>query len=302
MLVNWNGSEFTVPCIRSLLLGSVRPDKIVVVDNASADDSIPRISAEFPDTVFIKNTENRGFAAANNQGIKLLLDSGADFVWILNNDTVVSGDCLKNLIAAADSYPQIAGFSGKIFRDSGPELLWYAGAYRHPLHAAPKHILQATLDPQAVNGGVEVPFISGCCMFIPSWGLRKHGGFIEKYIAYYEDSEWCWRATNSGAKLCYVPDAALTHKVSASVKKNNKSADTLWFVRYLMNRNQLWTVRLRAKNIPHKIVFLAFNILIQVRDIISYICRGQLKNALLMCRSLCAGLFQAVPEDLPVWD
>ena len=302
VLVNWNTSEYTTECIRSLLCGSMKPDVIVVIDNASSDDSIARISYKFPEVVLLQNLRNMGFATANNQGIQLLLNLGMDALWVLNNDTVVSGDCLKTLVEATNSHPQITAFSGKIFKDTFPEQLWYAGSYRHSLHGAPKHVLDNSLLTFVVNGVVEVPFISGCCMFVPSWAFRKYGGFIESYIAYYEDSEWCWRVTNRGAKLAYVPNATLMHKVSASVEKNDKSESSLAFVTYLMARNQFWTVRLRGGNIFGTSAFIIINLAMQVRNILFTAARGQFRAAALAAASLRDGLFRNVPADFPTWD
>lgn len=300
VLVNWNGGEFTIPCLRSLLSGSVRPDKIVVVDNASVDGSARKISTEFPEVALIENAENLGFSAANNQGIGLLLDSGADNIWLLNNDTVVSEDCLKILAAASDSHQAMAGFSGKILRDSVQEQLWYAGAYRHSLHGAPKHILDRSLE-RGADGVVPVPFISGCCMYVPARVFRKYGGLNEKFFAYYEDSEWCWRVANDGGKFGYVPQALLTHKVSASVRKNSGSQDAFPLAAYLMNRNQLWTVRLRSGSGFKKTLYVFFNVLIQSRNILTAILRGRLRPVAGMYKSLHEGLFAKVPTDIPFW-
>ena len=139
-------------------------------------------------------------------------------------------------------------------------------------------------------------------MFVRSRAFRKYGGFIEPYIAYYEDSEWCWRVINLGARLCYVPAACLVHKVSASVKKNDNSGSAVSFVSYLMFRNQLWTVRLRAKNIFHKSALIFFNSFIQARNIVFLVFRGQFKASALLLGSLHDGLLNNLPEDFPTWN
>ena len=240
VLLNWNSSELTLSCIHSLLASSVTPDKIVVVDNASVDNSADKIAVASPDITLIRNETNRGFAGASDQGIVYLLSQGVDYIWLLNNDTTVARDCLEKLIAAAACCPIAAGFSAKIFYETPPSRIWYAGAYRHPWHLGTKHLLEPMLEAKAVNGVVPVPFISGCCMFVPSWAWKQYGGLTEEYVCYSEDNEWCWRVTRAGGTLCYVPDAVLWHKLSASVRRNtgtDNSSEIPSAAWYFMCRN-----------------------------------------------------------------
>jgi hypothetical protein len=294
VLINWNAGEFTMSCIKSLLVGAVKPDEIVVVDNASVDGSADIIASAFPEIVIIRNRINRGFAGGNNDGIECLLRQGVDYIWILNNDTVVSDKCLSTLSDAAAQHLHAAGFSAKIFYDDPPDRLWYAGAYRHRWHLGVKHHLDARLDAGAVNGIVSVPFISGCCMFVPSWAWLKYGGFIEDYVAYSEDNEWCWGATLSGAKLYYVPDAVLWHKLSASVRRNartgNSSGIPSW-PWYFMCRNQFWTVRRHAKGFAKKLV-LGVNVGIVVKNMAMWLFQGKTDLVWSCLKGLIDGFFR----------
>ena len=306
VLVNWNGGEFTLPCLRTLCDGTVTPDHIVVVDNGSADGTPARIASEYPSITVIRNGSNEGFTGANNQGIALLLERNVDYIWILNNDTLVARDCLAVLVAAALHHPRAAGLSGKIFYDVPPDRLWYAGAVRHWMHRAPKHIATSILDSRAVGGVVAVEFISGCCMFIPAWAFRKCGGFLRSYVAYSEDSEWCWRVIKAGEGLLYVPNAYIWHKVSASVRKNTSTSSTqaislpAW---HLMVRNHLWTVRRHAagEHRPRLLVLLA-NILLQSRNILKAALRGEFALGKVLVKGLLEGLLGEVPQDAPRWE
>lgn len=293
VLINWNAGEFTVPCIKSLLAGIVKPDNIVVVDNASADSSADIIAASYPEVKIIRNSINKGYAGGNNDGIKYLLEQRIDYVWILNNDTVVADKCLSTLINVAGQHLHAAGFSAKIFYNDPPDRLWYAGAYRHPWHLAVAHYSDPRLDATAVRGVASVPFISGCCMFIPSWAWSKYGGFNESYFAYSEDNEWCWRVTLSGDKLYYVPEAVLWHRLSSSIKKNigceyNSSISPLAI--YLMYRNQLWTVRRHAHGI-FKWVALGLNIAIVFKNALLAILQKKSSDVRSYTKGLIDGLF-----------
>lgn len=297
VLLNWNGGEFTIPCIESLLDGTVKPDRIVVVDNASKDGSPDKIALKFPEVELIRNTFNNGFAGGNNQGIQLLLNEDADYIWILNNDTIIAKNCLEILLEIARNHPVAAGLSGKIFYDEPKNRVWYAGAYRHPLHLGAKHISVSALDKNTNNGAAKVPFISGCSMFVPSWAWQRYGGFIEAYIAYSEDNEWCWRVTNDRGMLLYVPEAVIWHKLSVSIQKNlNKDARSNISpkILYLMSRNQFWTIRKHATGTT-KWFSLAVNIGIQFRNMFLWAIKNDLKLFIANAKGMAVGLFRQIP-------
>jgi GT2 family glycosyltransferase len=277
VLLNWNCGEFTFTCINSLLAGAIKPDKIVVVDNASVDGSVDEIAVSFPDIIIIRNETNRGFSGGNDQGIAYLLSQGVDYIWLLNNDTTVAEDCLEKLITAAILYPNAAGFSAKIFYDAPPGRIWYAGAYRHRWHLGTKHLLEPVLDEKAKNGVAPVPFISGCCMFVPSWAWEQYGDLKEEYVCYAEDNEWCWRVTKSGGTLCYVPSAVLWHKLSASIGRNTEtgkiSGIPSWAL-YFMCRNQFWTVRQHAEGFGRKVA-LGVNVGIVMKNVAMWLFQGK---------------------------
>ncbi len=305
VLVNWNGAEFTIPCVLSLLAGTTRPDKVLVVDNGSADDSVDRISAACPQVSWIRNANNQGFAGANNQGIEVLLSEGIDYIWVLNNDTVVASDCLAILIRVAGQHPAAGGISGKIFFESPRDHIWYAGALRHPLHRAPVHFHEPVLDAQELAGAVDVEFISGCCMFVPASTWRQVGGLITSYVAYSEDSEWCWRIRRANLTLLYVPAAHLWHRLSASVKKNSalpRREGITPYAHYLMSRNHLWTVRKHAGPAPRSWPPLAINVGIQARNAVAFALRGDGLMTRSSLKALMHGLLTKVPDDIPQWE
>ena len=294
VLLNWNGGEFTMPCIQSLLAGTVTPDIVVVVDNASSDGSAERITDEFPEVYLIRNQTNRGFTGGNNQGIQYLLQQTIEYIWVLNNDTTVAPNCLEKLLAAALRHPTVAGFSAKIYYDNPMDRLWYAGAFRHRWHLGVKHYLDARLDQEARGGIVLVPFISGCCMFVPAWAWLRYGTFLEDYVAYGEDNEWCWRVIETEIQLHYVPDAVLWHRLSASVIKNtgrrgnNGITPRAWF---LMCRNQLWTVKLHSKG-THRLVALSTNTAIMIRNAIYWYLQGKTDESRACVKGLVIGLLK----------
>ncbi|MHB8894439.1 MAG: glycosyltransferase family 2 protein [Candidatus Geothermincolia bacterium] len=298
VLVNWNSGEYTVPCIESLLNGQIAPDKIVVVDNGSSDGSADLIANRFPFVDVIRNKENRGFASGNNQGITRAMSDGADFIWVLNNDTVVAEDCLKVLLRACEAFPRGGCFSGKIYLGESKDMIWFAGSHRHKIHLGPIHEGEGKPDIYANDVTVAVPFLSGCCMLFPRWALERLGLFIEDYFCYSEDNEWSWRAISSGVDLIYVPAANVWHHVSASAIKNDPSYRPgsppagSW---YFMVRNHLWTIRRWARPPGRKYFALASNIAIELRMTVGHLLRADTSRAKAIARGMIDGVIKPIP-------
>jgi len=301
VLINWNTGNLTSDCIKSLNEGELKPSIIVVVDNASIDGSADKLILDFPDVILIRNKTNKGFAEGNNQGIEYLLKKDMDYIWILNNDTIVAKDCLERLVEAAKLNVNGACFSAKIFYMDPPSQLWYGGGYRHKLHLAPKHYLTPQLDKLSNNEVVEVDFISGCCMFVPASIFIKNGGFCPEYIAYSEDNEWCWRIQYKQGKLLYVPKAVLWHHLSASMKKNtNRKNETgasslAW---YLMTRNNLWTIRQHATPVTKKFLALILSVFLSIKVMSICLFNGNGHKISGLGKGILYGLFKVLPAQL----
>jgi len=251
VLVNWNGAGFTIPCIESLLAGSVNPDRIVVVDNASRDDSPELISQKFPGIELIRNKENLGFTGANNIGISGLMAAGCEYIWILNNDTTVDAECLSTLKRHMAGHPDVSACSGKILYADPGQRIWYAGARYNKWTLGFAHRGQGEEDAGQYDRIEEVPFLSGCCMFVRREAIERVGQFDDHFFAYCEDSDWCLRARKTRLRLDYVPEAVLRHKVSATVntlKKQRYGGTTSPFSVYITNRNRLYQIRKHSGN------------------------------------------------------
>jgi GT2 family glycosyltransferase len=260
VLLNWNGGEFTIPCIQSLLASSCPPWRIVVVDNGSTDGSPDRVSACFPDVLVVRSPENIGFAAGNNAGIRRLLTDGAELIWVLNNDTEVAPDCLSVLVAEMKADPDLAAASGKILFATRPNQIWYAGAdWRYWSLSAPHRGEMAT-DVGQFDTPTCVGFLSGCCMLVRRWAFERIGMFDEDYFAYYEDADWCLRARIAGLRLRYVPSAVLWHRVSATIRKNTlgSSGGTASPLSYFLSvRNRFLTIRRHATSPLQRVTAIA---------------------------------------------
>ena len=299
VLLNWNSGEYTIPCIESLLKSRVPPSKIIVIDNGSTDGSPERIDKEYPLVELIRNKYNVGFAAGSNQGIRRAIDLGADFVWLLNNDTLVDHECLGELLKAARRFPTGACFSGKIYLANTNNVIWYAGGYRHCLNLGAYHSSRGQVDNDKQDEAKPVSFLSGCCMLFPRWALDSLGLFIDDYFCFSEDNEWCWRATSAGVQLFYVPSAKLWHHVSASASKNDMAEGPSaipaksW---YFLIRNHLWTVRLWAKPSIRKYIALIISFGGELRMVVRNLLKADCEGASAVWKGMLDGIWKPVPR------
>ncbi|HJX59028.1 hypothetical protein A2V61_04350 [Candidatus Woesebacteria bacterium RBG_19FT_COMBO_47_8] len=249
VVLNWNRKDDMIECLKSLSrIATVGYElSIIVVDNASSDGSIEALNkiTNIPFMV-VKNSENLGFAEGNNVGIKEALATGANYVLILNNDTLVDRSLVVELIKSARANKDAGIFVPKIYFAPGFEF----HKDRYPKYVLGKVIWSAggNIDwgnLYATNNGVddvdrgqydeekETDFATGACMFVKKRVFEKVGLFNPKYFAYLEDVELSERAKRAGIKIVYTPRTQIWHKVSQSSKVGGDLND------YFITRNRL---------------------------------------------------------------
>lgn len=218
IILNFNGVEnnHLPDCLDSLHQQLYPRVQIIVVDNASTDNSDIFIESHYPQIKLIKNLQNVGFCKGNNIGFTQAIGS---FIFFLNNDTITAPDCIEELVAAAGLYPEAGIFSPKLTRPL-------------PFPPTPRTIDSAGLLLQrdltlrdrgfslTDEGQFEQPvFLFAACgagLFIRREAaesvLMDGRLWDEDFVAYYEDGDLCWRAQNVGWRCLYVPTATMVHK------------------------------------------------------------------------------------------
>jgi GT2 family glycosyltransferase len=205
VVLNWNGWRDTIPCIESLTVQDYPALHVLVVDNASTDDSVERIRAAFPQTELLRADANLGFAAGCNLGAHLALERGAAFVWLLNNDTIAPPDTLTKLVAAA-SDPK-TGMVGTVLRyahNPAEIQAWGGGSMLRWIGYATHYLAPSPLGANT--------FLTFASVLLRRELLETAGLLDEGFFMYFEDADLCFRARAEGWDFSVAPDTAVLHK------------------------------------------------------------------------------------------
>lgn len=245
--VNWNGKKDTLDCLQSLdrveFAGELG---VVVVDNASKDGSLKSIRERFGNVHIIANRTNRGFSGGNNQGLEFALRHGADYVLLVNNDTILAQQAVQHLYESLEKHKDVGVASPKIYFLGGSEfhhtrykdsergkVLWYAGGLIDWDTVSASHRGVDEVDKGQYDQEAKTDFATGCAMMIRVQILKEVGFFDERYYLYYEDLDLTMRIKKRGAEIRYVPGAIIWHKNAGSSHSGSGLQD------YYLTRNRL---------------------------------------------------------------
>jgi hypothetical protein len=219
IILNWNGLHDTLECLDSVYGLDYPSFEVMVVDNGSSDDSVETIHSNFPQVVLIENKQNLGYTGGNNVGMRYALEHGADYVWLLNNDTVVDPDALAKLVDEAELSQEVGLVSPVIHFYESPEEVQFMGAYVDLLKFKISHICDQTeLDCKIVQRNLT---LWGTALLIKRSVVETVGFLSEKYFAYSEDCDYSLRALKQNFCAKIRLDARIFHKDSRSTGKQS---------------------------------------------------------------------------------
>lgn len=219
VILNWNGWQDTVECLNSLQDLRYSNFEIIVVDNASTNDSVKQIRERFPHIRLIENSENGGFAKGNNLGIKAFMAAGVDYIWLLNNDTTVSTLALTEMVHLAQSDRRLGIVGSVLYEYDRPGVVqaWGGGGFNSFL-ATTYH----SKRPMDVIGHVI-----GASMLVRREVIERAGMLDERFFFFMEDTEYSLRVRRAGWLLGVADKSRVYHKGGASLKKNHEIGKTL---------------------------------------------------------------------------
>jgi GT2 family glycosyltransferase len=213
IVVNWNRRDLLRACLRSLARQTGVCPEVIVVDNGSSDGSIALMETEFPRVALIRNTTNRGFCAANNQGIQA---ANGRFIALLNNDAEADGRWLSELLRVFDGRPDVGMAASKILVYADPRRIDKAGHLIWP-DGQNRGRGTGAWDTGQFDREEEVLCPDGCAAMYRKAMLDRIGGFDEDFFAYADDAELGLRGRIAGWKCVYNPRAVVLHHRGATL-------------------------------------------------------------------------------------
>jgi len=220
IIVSWNVKKVLIDCLRSIEENPAsEPFEVVLVDNASSDGTVKSIRDKFPDVVVIANSQNRGFAAANNQGIE---KARGEYIFLLNPDTIVQLNSLNILIEFMDKNEDVGICGPQLLNQDGtvqPSVRGFP-TFRGALyrHTAFRHlrIFKNEYKKWLMKGfdhktQTDVDQVMGAALMVRRSVIDRIGVMDERFFMYYEEVDLCYRIKQAGWRIVFTPEAKITH-------------------------------------------------------------------------------------------
>jgi GT2 family glycosyltransferase len=217
LVLNYNGREVTLQALASLRAMTYPAFTVFHIDNGSTDGSYEAVAAARPEIVQVKVEENRGVVFGMNQGMRVALDAGYDYLLLLNNDIEVEPDMLDRLVEVAESDPAIGCVGPKIYYHSERSILWSAGGHLRFRESITKERGMKERDEGQYDRDEEVPYVNGCATLIKRSVIEEVGLWDPLFHLALDDADWCMRMKLAGYKCFYAHRAVLYHMVALTV-------------------------------------------------------------------------------------
>jgi GT2 family glycosyltransferase len=227
VIVNWNTRDILRNCLVSVYAQTKGVAfEVIVVDNASMDQSADMVRTEFPEVVLVQNEANRGFAAANNQGMAI---ARGRYVLLLNSDTIVLYDAIAQVMRFADSQPKAAAVGCRVLNLDKtlqatcfmfPSILnmVLSSTHLYKLFGRSRFFGRERMTWWDRNDVREVDVVTGCFMLVRREAIEQVGVMDERFFMYGEETDWCYRFKQAGWKVMFTPAGTIIHLGGQSSK------------------------------------------------------------------------------------
>jgi|YNPNPStandDraft_1061719.scaffolds.fasta_scaffold03351_8 GT2 family glycosyltransferase len=285
VILSWNQREDTLTCLESVTRLDYPNLRLLLVDNGSSDGTVEAAARQFPDIEIIANESNLGFAAGCNVGLRHALKQGADYVFLLNNDTLVDPAALTHMMALAG--PDVGMVAPKIYYAGDSTRIWSVGGRCHPLTLEKTGDRRGCIDTGQWDEVQERDYLVGCALLLSRRLLMEVGLFDERFFMYYEDSDLSLRARSAGFRLLLSPEARVWHKVALSSGGSNSPSERYW-----MARSSVLFFHKHVRGLRWLIVF-PYRVGSAIKTIFRLIWHGQDRSAWFYLCGLYDGLTEA---------
>ena len=239
-IINYGTGDLLRECLHSVLIQN--PDEIIVVDNASTDNSVEMMKAEFPSIPLIALEKNVGFGAASNRGIK---NCRSEHILLLNADTMMKPGSLQALNRYLETHPHVSMIGPRVLNPDGtlqtscfyyptpPHVFLYISGFYQLIPRLPilkKWSLQKAVSKKAM----AVPWVLGAALAFRREAFEILGGFDESFFLYFEEVDLCYRLFLQGKQIHFVPEAEVVHIGGASTAQK-RTWFSIQFFRSLAN-------------------------------------------------------------------
>lgn len=238
VILNWNGLFDTLECLKSVFKLDYPDFQVIVVDNGSVDNSVKSLREAYPEVIMIESKSNLGYSGGNNIGMKYAFENGGDYIWLLNNDTVVESDTLSILVNAAEKELDIGLVSPIIYYYNEPKKIQFCGSYvdwKNQTIQYPEITDRNLRGNEIFINGKEV-CLWGTALLIKKNIVDKIGYIDERYFVYWEDTEYSLRALRNGYRNLVCISSNVYHKVLPSLTSISGIRRPHYY--YFMCRNQ----------------------------------------------------------------
>jgi len=251
LVINWNGREHLSECFETLLASSYPNVRYVLIDNASTDGSVAFVRERYasdPRVEIVECPRNLGWSGGNNVGLRRALEVGADYVFLLNNDTATAPDAIEKLVTAAERNPRIGALAPKMLLYDEPRLLNSVGLACSVIGSSWDIGIGRLDGPQWDEPAPVIGVCGGAC-FLRADAVRRAGLLPEDFGIYLDDLDLCLRIWNAGYEVRKCAEAVVRHKFGATMEQGKATRRKY----YLNTRNRLYVI---LRNFPLSKCFL----------------------------------------------
>lgn len=228
IIVNWNTEDYLRACLRSVFDTTEGIlFEVIVVDNASSDGSVAMVEREFPQVRLVANSDNRGFAAANNQG---MARAKGRYILLLNSDTMVLDDVIAATLRYAEAHEEAAVVGCRVLnadRSLQPTCFMYpsllnmllSSSYLYKLFPRNRFFGRERMTWWDRNDIRDVDVVTGCFMVVRKKAIEEIGRMDEGFHMYGEETDWCYRFKQAGWRVVFTPAGQIVHYGGASSRQ-----------------------------------------------------------------------------------